>query len=47
MHADVVGEMTANAIEQNKFWILTDPRWSNTLREQLDSMAVDQTLTET
>jgi NAD(P)-dependent dehydrogenase (short-subunit alcohol dehydrogenase family) len=45
MHPDEVGELVANAVEQEKFWILTHPRWSKTLQKQLDAMVSDQTLT--
>jgi NAD(P)-dependent dehydrogenase (short-subunit alcohol dehydrogenase family) len=45
MHPDEVGELVANAIEQEKFWILTHPHWSKTVQKQLDAMVNDQTLT--
>ena len=45
MHPDEVGELVANAVEQEKFWILTHPHWSKTVQKQLDAMVNDQTLT--
>jgi NAD(P)-dependent dehydrogenase (short-subunit alcohol dehydrogenase family) len=45
MHPDEVGELTANAIEQNKFWILTHSWWTEIVQHQIDSMVGDQTLT--
>lgn len=45
MHPDEVGELVANAIEQEKFWILTHPHWTKTVQKQLDAMLNDQTLT--
>ena len=45
MHPDEVGELVANAIEQEKFWILTHPHWTKTVQKQLDAMVNDQTLT--
>jgi len=47
MHPDEVGELVANAIEQEKFWILTHPHWSKTVQKQLDAMVNDQTLIRT
>jgi len=44
MHPDEVGELVANAVEQEKFWILTHPHWSKTVQKQLDAMVNDQTL---
>jgi hypothetical protein len=34
-----------NAIEQEKFWILTHPHWSKGVQKQLDALIDDQTLT--
>ncbi len=47
MHPDEVGELVANAVEQEKFWILTHPHWSKTVQKQLDAMVNDQTLIRT
>ena len=44
MHPDEVGELVFDAIEQNKFWILTHPRWAKTVQKQLDALIEDQTL---
>ena len=44
MDPNEVGELVANAIAEDKFWILTHPRWSKTVRKQLDAMDEDQTL---
>ena len=43
-HPDEVGELVANAVEQEKFWILTHPHWSKAVQKQLDAMVNDQTL---
>ena len=45
MHPDEVGELVANAIAEEKFWILTHPRWANAVQKQLDAMVNEQTLT--
>jgi len=45
MPPDEVGELVAQAIAQDKFWILTHPHWSKAVRKQLDAMDADQTLT--
>ncbi len=41
-----VGELVAESIVQNKFWIMTHPELSTEVRKQLDAMVTDQTLTE-
>ena len=46
MHPDEVGELVATAIEQDKFWILTHPRWAKGVQNQLDALRDDQTLTK-
>ena len=46
MHPHEVGELVANAIEQDKFWILTHPWWSKGVQKQLDALVEDQTLTK-
>lgn len=45
MHPDEVGELVADAIENNKFWVLTHPRWAKGMQKQLDALIEDQTLT--
>ncbi len=45
MPPDEVGELVAGAIEQDKFWILTHPRWSRAVQKQLDALNEDQSLT--
>ena len=45
MHPDEVGELVANAIAEEKFWILTHPRWANAVQKQLDAMVSEQMLT--
>jgi len=45
MHPDEVGDLVASAIENEKFWILTHPRWAKGVQKQLDAMVNDQTLT--
>ncbi len=45
MQPDEVGELVVKAIEEEKFWILTHPRWSKAIQRQLDALVHDQTLT--
>ena len=45
MQPDEVGELVANAIAEDKFWILTHPRWSKAVQKQLDALNTDQSLT--
>lgn len=45
MPPDEVGELVADAIAQDKFWILTHPRWAKAVQKQLDALVADQTLT--
>jgi NAD(P)-dependent dehydrogenase (short-subunit alcohol dehydrogenase family) len=45
MDPDEVGELVAAAIEENKFWILTHPRWAKSVQKQLDALVDDQSLT--
>lgn len=45
MQPDEVGELVANAIHENKFWILTHPHWAKGVQKQLDALIADQTLT--
>ena len=45
MHPDEVGELVASAITEEKFWILTHPRWARAVQKQLDAMVDGQTLT--
>jgi len=46
MQPDDVGKLVLNAIESNKFWVLTHPRWTKTVQKQLDAMNADQSLTK-
>ncbi len=46
MAPDDVGELVANAIEQDKFWILTHPHWAKAVQKQLDALMNDQSLTK-
>ena len=46
MHPDEVGLLVADAIEHDRFWILTHPRWTKTVQKQLDAMNLDQSLTK-
>jgi len=43
---DEVGELVFDAIESDKFWVLTHPRWTKAIRNMLESMRADQTLTK-
>lgn len=45
MQPDEVGELVAASIEEDKFWILTHPRWAKGVQNQLDALREDQTLT--
>lgn len=46
MQPDEVGTLVAEAIENDKFWVLTHPRWTKTVQKQLDAMNADQSLTK-
>jgi NAD(P)-dependent dehydrogenase (short-subunit alcohol dehydrogenase family) len=43
---DEVGELVAEAIAQDKFWILTHPRWAKGVQKQLDALVENQSLTK-
>ncbi len=45
MQPDEVGELVANSIAEEKFWILTHPRWAKAVQKQLDALVDDQSLT--
>lgn len=45
MDPNEVGELVADSIAENRFWILTHPRWAKALQKQLDALVEDQTLT--
>ena len=45
MDPDEVGELVAQAIAEDKFWILTHPRWAKAVQKQLDALVEDQSLT--
>ena len=45
MQPDEVGELVAESIELDKFWILTHPHWSKGVQKQLNAMNEDQSLT--
>lgn len=45
MDPDEVGEIVVDAIENDKFWVLTHPRWAKTVGKMVDAMREDQTLT--
>lgn len=45
MQPDEVGELVAKSIAEEKFWMLTHPRWAKGLQNQLDSLRDDQSLT--
>ncbi len=45
MHPDEVGELVANSIAEDKFWILTHPWYAKAVQKQLDALNEDQTLT--
>jgi short-subunit dehydrogenase len=46
MQPDAVGELVAEAMQADKFWILTHPRWAKAVQNQLDAMREDQSLTK-
>lgn len=46
MIPDDVGELVAEAISKDKFWILTHPWWAKGVQRQLDALINDQTLTK-
>ncbi len=45
MHPNDVGELVAASIAEDKFWILTHPRYAKAVQKQLDALNDDQTLT--
>lgn len=45
MQPDEVGELVANSIAEEKFWMLTHPRWAKGVQNQVDAMRDDQLLT--
>ena len=46
MQPDEVGQLVTDAIENDKFWILTHPYWAKGVQKQLDALVNDQTLTK-
>ena len=44
MHPDEVGELVAESIAAEKFWILTHPRWLKLVQKQYDAMMDDRSL---
>jgi NAD(P)-dependent dehydrogenase (short-subunit alcohol dehydrogenase family) len=46
MDPDEVGELVADSIAENRFWILTHPRWAKAVQKQLDALNEDQSLTK-
>ncbi len=46
MDPDEVGELVAEAIAEEKFWILTHPRWAKAVQRQIDALRDDQSLTK-
>jgi NAD(P)-dependent dehydrogenase (short-subunit alcohol dehydrogenase family) len=46
MDPDEVGQMVLSAIASDEFWILTHPRWSKAVRNMLDAMDDDRSLTK-
>ncbi len=45
MQPNEVGELVANSIAEEKFWMLTHPRWVKGVQNQVDAMRDDQLLT--
>ena len=45
MQPNEVGELVAQGIAEQKFWMLTHPRWAKGVQNQVDAMRDDQTLT--
>lgn len=41
-----VGNLVADSIQENKFWILTHPQWTSTLERELSAMQADRSLTK-
>ncbi|MGH1492396.1 MAG: SDR family NAD(P)-dependent oxidoreductase [Acidimicrobiales bacterium] len=46
MDPDDVGKLVVEAIQSNEFWILTHPRWTKAIQNQLDAMNDSRTLTD-
>ncbi len=45
MDPDEVGELVANSIAEDKFWILTHPGYAKVVQKQLTALVEDQSLT--
>ncbi len=45
MDPNEVGELVAEAIAAERFWVLTHPRWARAVQKQLDALVEDQSLT--
>lgn len=45
MDPDEVGRLVLDAMATGKFWVLTHPRWTEVVQNQLDSMNADRSLT--
>jgi NAD(P)-dependent dehydrogenase (short-subunit alcohol dehydrogenase family) len=46
MDPDEVGRMVLEAIAEDRFWILTHPRWTKSIQRELDAMNEDGSLTD-
>ena len=46
MAPNEVGNLVVDAIENQKFWILTHPHWAKGVQRQLDALREDQSLTK-
>ncbi|MBO6702250.1 MAG: SDR family NAD(P)-dependent oxidoreductase [Pseudomonadales bacterium] len=44
MQPDEVGELVASSIEEDKFWILTHPKWLKLVQKQYEAMMDDRSL---
>lgn len=44
MQPDEVGELVAKSIEDDRFWILTHPKWLNLVKKQYEAMMDDRSL---
>ncbi|MGB5760035.1 MAG: SDR family NAD(P)-dependent oxidoreductase [Acidimicrobiales bacterium] len=46
MDPDEVGRLVLEAIQSDEFWILTHPRWTKAIQNQLDAMNDNRSLTD-
>ena len=45
MDPDEVGNLVLDAVQTERFWVLTPTQWAKALQRQLDALVEDQSLT--